>query len=51
VVLEVDIGGTIRETCRLVFPSDADISAMERTLDNALSSTPPDHEAGNSNAA
>lgn len=51
VVLEVEVGWTVRETCRLVLPTDDDISAMQRILANALSGIPPDRGAGDANAA
>jgi hypothetical protein len=51
VVLEVEVGGTVRETCRLVLPTDGDISALRRILDDALSGVPPNHGTGNASAA
>jgi hypothetical protein len=52
VILEVEVGGTVRETCRLVLPSDGEILEMRRVLDNALSGAPPpDCGAGTANAA
>ena len=49
VVLEVEVGGTVRETCRLVLPTEGDIVALQNILDNALAGIPPDR--GNANAA
>lgn len=37
VVHEVDIGGAVRETCRLVLSTNAGIPAIERTLASTLS--------------
>jgi len=51
VVLEVEVGGTVRETCRLVLPTDGDISALREILDNALSGVAPDDGTGNASAA
>lgn len=47
VVLEVEVGGTIKETCRLVLPTDGDISALRRILADALS----DYDTGPASAA
>jgi len=41
----------VREMCRLVFPTDGDISALRRILDNALAGVPPNHGTGNASAA
>jgi hypothetical protein len=40
VILEVEVGGMVLETCRLVLPTDGDISALRRILDDALSGYP-----------
>jgi hypothetical protein len=50
VVLEVEVGGTVQETCRLVLPTNGDILALRRILDDALSRLPPDHGTGNASA-
>jgi len=51
VVLEVEVGGTVKETCRLVLPTDGDISKLRRILDDALAGVAPDDGAGNASAA
>jgi hypothetical protein len=51
VILEVEVGGTVRETCRLVLPTDGDMSELRKILDAALSGMAPDHGAGSASAA
>ena len=39
VVLEVEIGGTVHERCRLVFPTEAGIAALRKFIED-VSTTP-----------
>jgi hypothetical protein len=41
--LEVEIGGTIQGTCRLILPADADIETVQRVLGDALADPRPRH--------
>jgi hypothetical protein len=36
VVLDVDVGGTVRETLRLTLPADADVTALLNILTDAV---------------
>lgn len=36
VVLDVDVGGTVRETLRLTLPTNAEVTALGKVLSEAL---------------
>jgi len=44
VLLEVEIGGTVQELCRLVFPTEAGIAALRKFIADV--STTPSRDAG-----
>ncbi|MGH9782683.1 MAG: hypothetical protein ACRD88_00730 [Terriglobia bacterium] len=39
VLLDVNVGGTVRETLRLTLPTDVEVAALQKILSDALSAS------------